>query len=151
MAITTERVLDSRDIIDRCDELLALYVPIYNEKKLTLNQEAEELDESDAKESEEFIQWLKDWVDNDEERTELIALIEICNECENYSDWSYGETLIREDYFTQYTEEMLTDCGYISKDFPSWIAIDWEETADNVKIDYSEITLMGETYYIRNC
>lgn len=149
--ITTDEILDSRDIIDRKDELLADYVPMYNEKMKTLNQEFEELDEIDAGESEEFIQWLKDWSDNDEDGQELIALLELCEECEGYSDWSYGETLIREDYFTEYAEQLVTDCGYISKDFPSFIAIDWEETADNLKIDYMEVSLMGETYLMRCC
>ena len=151
MTITTDEILDSRDIIDRKDELLKDYVPMYNRHITTLNQEADELDESDATESEEFTQWLKDWSENDENGQELIALIELCNECEGYSDWSYGETLIREDYFTEYTQDTLADCGYIPKDLPSWIVIDWEETAENVKIDYMEVSFMGETYCMRAC
>ena len=48
-------------------------------------------------------------------------------------------------------QELLVDCGYIPKDLPSWIVIDWEETADNLKIDYMEVSLMGETYLMRCC
>ena len=151
MTITTDEVLDSREIIDRKDELLKDYVPMYNRHLTTLKPEADELDESDATDSEEFLQWLKDWSDNDEDGQELIALIELCEECEGYSDWSYGETLIREDYFTEYAEQTLIDCGYIPKDLPSWIVIDWEETADNLKIDYMEVSFMGETYWMRCC
>ena len=151
MAITTDELLDSRDIIDRKDELLKDYVPMYNKHITTLNQETDELDESEATDSEEFIQWLKDWSENDENGQELIALIELCEECEGYSDWSYGETLIREDYFTDYTQDTLADCGYIPKDLPHWIVIDWEETADNLKIDYMEVSFMGETYFMRSC
>ena len=149
--ITTDEVLDSRDIIDRKDELLKDYVPMYNRHITTLDPERDELDEMDAGDSEEFLQWLRDWSDNDEDGQELIALLELCEECEGYSDWSYGETLIRDDYFTEYAEQLITDCGYISKDFPSWIVIDWEETADNLKIDYMEVSFMGETYWMRCC
>ena len=60
-----------------------------------------------------------------------------------------GETLIREDYFTQYVQEMLEDCGDIPSDLPHYIVIDWEATADNLKQDYAEIDIFGDTYYIR--
>ena len=43
----------------------------------------------------------------------------------------------------------LKGCGYISDDFPSWIEIDWEATAENVKQDYSELEYEGETYFYR--
>lgn len=33
---------------------------------------------------------------------------------------------------------------------PSWIVIDYEATADNVKADYSGVTYEGDTYYIRS-
>ena len=52
--ITTDEVLDSRDIIERKDELIRDYVPMYNRHLTTLKPEADELDESDATDSEEF-------------------------------------------------------------------------------------------------
>jgi hypothetical protein len=59
---------------------------------------------------------------------------------------NYEVTLIPEDEFAEYTEDLCKDCGYISKDFPSWIEIDWEATADNVRGDYNEIEFEGTTY-----
>ena len=58
--------------------------------------------------------------------------------------------MIEEDDFEDYVRELLVDCGYISKDFPYWIEIDWEATSENVKQDYSELEYKGETYYFRS-
>lgn len=63
-------------------------------------------------------------------------------------DW-YPVTLIRDSYFTEYAEELITDCGYIAEDMPGWIVIDWKETAKNVRVDYSSIEFDGITYWYR--
>ena len=65
------------------------------------------------------------------------------------SEFNYGVTLIPEEYFTDYVKDLLEDVGYISKDFPSWIEIDWEETANNVRQDYMEIEYNGRYYLVR--
>ena len=48
------------------------------------------------------------------------------------------------------SSEYIEYCGYISDDFPSWIEIDWEATAENVKQDYSELEYEGGTYFYRD-
>lgn len=63
-------------------------------------------------------------------------------------DW-YPVTLVRDSHFTEYAEELVKDCGYINGDLPTWIAIDWEETAKNVRVDYSSVELDGITYWHR--
>jgi hypothetical protein len=65
-------------------------------------------------------------------------------------DW-YPVALIRDSYFTDYAQELLEECGYIPKDFPSWIKIDWEATAHNVRIDYTSTEFDGVTYWFRRC
>ena len=41
----------------------------------------------------------------------------------------------------EFAEMIATDCGYISRDFPSWIEIDWEKTWDrSLSYDYTELT-----------
>lgn len=80
---------------------------------------------------------------------ELKILKVIATECESYSDWKYGETLIRDSYFTKYMKEMLEDCGTLPKDLPSYIVIDWEDTADNLKADYTSVDFDGAEYWIR--
>ena len=38
----------------------------------------------------------------------------------------------------EFAKEIVSDCGYISKDMPSWSEIDWEKTWDNLSYDYTE-------------
>ena len=63
-------------------------------------------------------------------------------------DW-YPVTLISEVYFVEYAQELCQDIGAIPDDFPSYIEIDWEVTARNIQMDYSEVEIDGITYYFR--
>tara|TARA_B100001093_G_scaffold4989_1_gene5096 strand:- start:571 stop:987 length:417 start_codon:yes stop_codon:yes gene_type:complete len=38
----------------------------------------------------------------------------------------------------KFAEDTVTDGGYIQGDLPYWIAIDWEETWENLSYDYTE-------------
>jgi len=41
-----------------------------------------------------------------------------------------------------FAEQIASDCGYISRDVPSWIEIDWAKTWDNnLSYDYTEIIM----------
>ena len=84
-----------------------------------------------------------------EELGELKALKELAEVGEYVPDWSYGETLIREDYFTEYAIDLLKDCGILPDDIPWYIEIDEEKTAENIKADYTEVDFDGVTYYTR--
>lgn len=55
-------------------------------------------------------------------------------------DW-YPVTLIRDHYFTDYCREFVQDIGDLPKDIPAYIAIDWDATADNLRVDYSSIEI----------
>ena len=83
-----------------------------------------------------------------EEIEELEALKE---EIENNSDegFEYGIQIIHENDIDDYFSEMLFDCGYIPKDMPQWIEINWQATYNNMKQDYNEIELNGNTFYVR--
>ena len=61
-------------------------------------------------------------------------------------DW-YPITLIRESYFTDYTEELISDCYNLK--LPDFVHVDWEATAREVKVDYSETNIDGVTYFYR--
>jgi hypothetical protein len=95
-------------------------------------------------EEEEIQSWKEDWLDEIESITDIEKL-----EDEVGSEWKYGVTLIEEDDFEDFVEQDLEDCGYIPKDFPTWIEIDWEATANNVRQDYSEVNFRGTTYLFR--
>ena len=97
-------------------------------------------------EEEEIESWKQDW---QEEINQITCIDEVEDEIGSEFDFDFGVTLIPEDDSTDYVENLLKGCGYISDDFPSWIEIDWEATAENVKQDYSELEYEGETYFYR--
>ena len=40
----------------------------------------------------------------------------------------------------EFAEVIASDCGYVSRDMPSWIEIDWQKTWDNaLSYDYTQI------------
>ena len=126
----TQDIIDSRDVIERIEEL---------------ENEIENLIE-EATESEENYEDDEEYWELKEELDTLLDLQEQCN----YGDWKYGEALIHEDYFVEYVEDMLKDIGYLPNDVPWFIEIDWDKTAENIKMDYTEVNFDGETYYIRS-
>ncbi len=131
----TDDVIDSRDVIERIEELEA--------ERTTF------VEDEDDEQSEEIRSLLKDW--DEENGEELTALKNLADEGANESsDWTYGEALIREDYFTEYAQQLVEDISDLPSNMPGYIVIDWEQTAENLKVDYSTIDFDGETYYIRN-
>ncbi len=105
-----------------------------------------------------------------ERRTELLdeldgasgqELIDIQNELEDIeeismycSDFEYGGYIIHEDYFKDYIEQWIADVYHEVYDLVesySWpvVTIDYEESADIAKMDYTEVEYKGETFYTR--
>lgn len=116
---SSEDVIDSRDVIDR-------------------------------------IAWLESEKEYDPEgwsadlQEELVNLYRLAEQGEHdVEGWQYGEALIRYSFFVAYCRELIENCGYISRDFPDWIAIDWDATARNMRQDYVELTFDGVVYLAR--
>lgn len=87
---------------------------------------------------------------NPEDADELKALKALAEEAEGYApDWRYGATLIRESYFEDYCQEFVEDIGDLPKDLPDYIVIDWEGTARNIRVDYTEVDFDGVPYLVR--
>lgn len=61
----------------------------------------------------------------------------------------YPGYLVDDYHFPSYVQEMLEDCGTVPKDLPYWVEIDWDATARNVRMDYTEVTVNGRTYWTR--
>lgn len=126
-------VVDSRDIIARIEYLRAFLADLPD------NVSPETYDPDDDKRG-----------DRSEAVKEYDELRELESMGESYApDWSHGETLINEDYFTTYAEELVKDIGDLPQEIPAYIAIDWEATAQNLKVDYTEISFRGSTFLIR--
>lgn len=131
----TDDIIDSRDIIDRIEEL----------EDLCANNDGEELAPDENGEVE------YDGVNLTSEYEELITLREVAKQGEQVADdWEHGEAMIHEDYFTEYAEELADDIGAIDAN-ASWplCCIDWDAAAEQLKVDYDEIDFDGHTYYIR--
>jgi hypothetical protein len=120
----SEAVIDSRDIIERIEELEAEQTE-WNENKLV------------------------GWTEYDTE--ELDTLRALTSECDEYSEWTDGAQLIRYSYWVEYVEELLYDCGELPRTIPDYIVIDWEATANAIAYDYSIVDFDGVDYYLRNC
>jgi hypothetical protein len=87
-----------------------------------------------------------------EERTQLAAILDDLKGNGGDEQWRgdwYPSTLICDSYFTYYAREMLEDCGTIPCDLPSWVKIDWDATAGNVRMDYTPVDIDGVTYWYR--
>ena len=69
----------------------------------------------------------------------------------NNGEFEFGTTLIDEDYFEEYCEDLVSDIGDLPKDLPSYISnnIDWSGIADDLRQDYSEVEFRGTTYLYR--
>ena len=64
-------------------------------------------------------------------------------------DW-YPVTLIRDDYFRTYAQELAEECCMIP-DAAAWPArcIDWAQAARELRMDYTSVTYAGVNYWTR--
>lgn len=85
--------------------------------------------------------------------TEYNLLIKILDQLSGYGgDHKYNGDyypghLISDYYFVEYVRELIEDCYHLKT--PDFLVIDWEETAENLKADYSTIEIQGNTFYYR--
>lgn len=155
----TDDVIYSRDVIARIEELederQTLVDELDNAKETRADAEdptsvlAEDTDELTELENAVNLaeDAITDWdADNADE---LKALKDLAEEGESSPDWEYGETLIRDSYFTEHVQELLADAGDLPRDLPWCIVIDWEETANNLRADYFSVDFDGVEYWIR--
>jgi hypothetical protein len=63
------------------------------------------------------------------EISELEELYSLCLDSFNDND-----QLIIESEFVDYCKNMLEDLDYVSPDVPGFVVIDWEQTAENLKL-----------------
>lgn len=124
MSITHEDIMDLRTLADRWRELLA--------------QDAEDYE--------------------DDRDADLAAYADLAAElgCDAdpealaYQGDMYDPTLIADEYFVKYAEELADDIGAVNSE-ASWPNnhIDWEAAAEELRVDYSSVTFDGHDYLIR--
>jgi hypothetical protein len=121
----TADIIDIRDIIARVEEL-----------------EQEQPDDDAA----------RDWTGSQElaDLTALMSELEGMGGDEQWrGDW-YPVTLIRDNYFQTYAQELAEDIGAVKAD-AQWphTCIDWEHAARELRYDYSGVDIAGVTYWTR--
>ena len=139
-------IIDTRDLYKRQCELqseLETLQDAVSDAQEALN-DCEDVDEQEtlAEALDNAVSDLDIWQSEyQEELDDLNAL-----ESEVGREWMHGETLIDEDDFVEYTEQFADDIGAIDSNNAFWIVIDWEATADGLKMDYSSCEYQGTTY-----
>jgi len=86
------------------------------------------------------------------DRDELAALCKLASDCESWvEDWEHGAQLIRYSYFQAYAQEFAEDCGMVDTQ-AKWPmnCIDWEQAANELRQDYSEVDFAGVAYLVRS-
>ncbi len=142
-------IIDVRDIIGRVEALEDELLAVFNEQQVIEGDDTETDDPLDGA----FREWCKATVHED--AAEYLALCEILDDlCGNGGDeqWRgkwFPVTLISEDYFTEYAKDLVQAIGDLPRDIPSYLEIDWDATAENIKVDYSTVEIDGDTYYYR--
>ena len=129
-------IIDSRDIINRVEELAE-------------REEFWAMSKS-HREAEKDTQVYAEGPLNGDEAEELAELRAVAAQGETLDDWVHGETLIRDDYFTEYAKQTAEDLGCIDREagWPS-MHIDWEAAAADLQTDYTDIDYNGVTYWAR--
>jgi hypothetical protein len=135
----SDDTIDSRDVIKRIEEL-------ENEREALIDA-VNAVDCSAPHHAQDRAD-LKSW--EEDNLSELDALAALADEAPQYSeDWQYGAMLIHDHSFTYYAQELCEYLGYLPKDFPAWIEIDWKATARNIQQDYKSVDFDGVTYWVR--
>lgn len=160
----SQDVMDSRDIIERLEELQGEREVLAGE--LAAAEEcvkyhhpdgvdfAEDAQPTEVMEFRRCRDELAKWEEDNAE--ELAALEAFCSQLEGYGDWAHGDSVIRESYFTAYIEELIDDCypdAAKSANSGEWpyrhMSMDFEAAADEAKADYTEAEFNGVTYLMR--
>ncbi len=104
----------------------------------------------DSRDLLEFLEaYDEDDPDNDPDDVAIAdEIIRLSNE--GIEDWQYGATLIREDYFKEYAQELAEDIGAIDRN-ASWplTYIDWDAAAAALMQDYTSVSFLGYDYQVR--
>ena len=128
-------MIDTRDLIE-----------LVNERQELVDALADATESGDADAIASAAEELASWDD------EYAGVIAFASECEDsFSDYPYGETLIRDSYFREYASDLADDIGAVPAD-AKWplTCIDWGQAARELQMDYTAVTFNGVTYWGRS-
>ena len=127
--------LSTGQMQEETQELLDEYNELYNWEYNDMCDFIEEHGEENFRDHYETYQRLVD--DYEEVVDEFIEDFDVSS-IENFEDMYQGQY----ESGAEFAEQICQDCGYITRELPSWVEIDWEKTWENaLSYDY---TLIGE-------
>lgn len=127
-------MIDVRDVIERLEQLEDMISPVM------LLETMPAPDDGDGD------------TDDDAEYRLLRALLESLKGYGGDEQWRgdwYPISLIRDSYFVDAMQELCEEIGDFPDGVPSYYVIDWEATANNLRVDYSSVEFDGVTYWYR--
>jgi len=141
------KIIYTRDLNERLEELQGLRAALETAKEeLAEVEQANEEGDAAIVDAEKEVEIAENAFGTDEAK-ELKELEELESEI---SEWRDGNTMIHENEFVDYCKGLCEDFGDVPKNIPHYIAINWDETAENIKADYSEVTYQGEPYLVKD-
>lgn len=149
------RILDTRDLNKRKEELEALRDAVTEAEEALQDLEATGGgDATDGESQEEAISEAEGNLESakeafgDYEKEELAELENLESEI---SEWRHGEAMIPESDWEDYTRQLAEDIDAIP-DNAQWpcTCIDWEQAAKELAMDYTTVTYQGTDYYVRS-
>ena len=125
---------------EETQELLDEYNELYN---WSYNDMCDFIEEHGEENFRDYYETYSKLVDDYEEVVdEFIEDFDV-SAVENFEEMYQGQYESGADF----AEQICQDCGYITRELPSWIEIDWEKTWDNaLSYDYA---LIGEGHIFR--
>lgn len=138
-------IIDSRDIISRIADLESERDDFMPDTEDGIPDD-EDIDATTV--ASRAASWAEE---NEDDAAELKILLALAEEGESSSDWPHGETLIRDNYFETYAQELADDCGMLTgREKWPLNCIDWEKATRELQDDYTSIDYDGVTYWIRS-
>lgn len=143
-------VIDVRDLIEHYEELETELLACFNEQQTIEGDDTE----TDNPDDSAFQEWLK--VTTHEDALNFLVIYHTLKDLESNGgdeqwrgNW-YPVTLIADNHFQNYAQELAEDCGMTDRP-AGWpyYCIDWEYAARELKHDYSSTHIDGLTYWFR--
>jgi hypothetical protein len=151
--LSGDNIIDSRDLYRRKCELESLRDDAenatndYEEAQSELGGSDEPITDAEERRLGELCEAMKEAQDafGEPEKEELKELERLENEID---DFMHGATLVHENYFKKYAEQYADDIGAIDRN-AKWPVncIDWDEAAEQLRSDFSEVAIDGAAYY----
>ena len=140
-------IIDTRDLQKRLEELegeLEALQEAVNDAEDDLSETTDEDVDAAHEAHEEALSDLKEWEDENLEELEELRILR-----DEIPEWRHGESLINDDYFVEYAQDLAEDLGMDRSQPWPYSCIDWDRAADELKMDYSSCEYQGNTYWFR--